>query len=133
MSLEPIDNKNRPLRNSAFLRNEQMWEKTYTVGRDKALVDQINGIRHTIVSLLDHDCNLKRIVRMCDSTWLDPDIDFINEVFDHEVIDMQTWTEYRNYLIKLSMHIQLIQQVRDKINYIGEKFYESNRQTLKGN
>lgn len=132
MSLEPIDSKDRPLRINAFLRDESLWSRTYEVGINPDDVAFRQNIRKTIIHLLDHDCNMKKIVRMCEGVWTESETDMA-DIYDPEVVDFSVWEAYRNYLVRLSFHIKEIKTLQLKISYILEKYYMGGKIGARGN
>jgi len=133
MSLEPIDEKNRPMRVNAYLLDEQLWEKQYTPHFSTDKIEEVLSLRRQIKTLLDTDCNFKRIVRMCEGTWTDTESDYQNNIFDHSIPSLHQWIDYLFYLRCLSMHVRNIMLLKSKINIIEKEFYGTRKMAACGN
>jgi hypothetical protein len=134
MSLEPIDSVNRPLRTNMYLLDENLWERTYTTGLTKAESESRLELRKFIVNLLEGDCNFRSIVRLCQGTWNEPNVSsYATGVYDHRKTDIDTWYQYREYLVELAMHIREIKVIKEKMDTIFDQFYKSTRVSSKGN
>jgi hypothetical protein len=131
MSLEPIDNKNRPLRTNEYLLDEGLWDRTYVRPMYKVLskaelLSRID-LRKRIVDLLSYDCSFKRVVRMCSGTWFDGEGSAVNEIYDHQKLDFSNWVAYSNYLIELSVRLNELEKVVKKIRRIFDEHYGNHR------
>jgi len=131
MSLEPLDSKSRPLRVNPVLYDEQMWERSYGTQKTHVALAEINMIRKQICNLLDTDCNMKSIVRLCQGTWMEKDENA--GIFESDQPDIEDWRQYLKYLQRLSMHMREIRLLKDKISYIEKEFYGNKRLTTQGN
>ena len=129
MSLEPIDDRNRPLRVNGYLYSDRLWKTAYIDSRsgsdsDKVPSDQyIINLRQRIVSLLENDCNFKHIVRTCGGTWLE-DVDAVpEEIYSHSQLSIEAWQEYEKYLEEVAVRYYELSLLVEKTRYLIEAYY----------
>ena len=129
-SLEPVDEKNRPLRLNAILRNENAWKAMYHgTFMSKSKKERINKLRTDINELLEYDCNMKKIFRMAGCMWTEDKTDDLNagSILEHTKISLQTWLDYRDYLTEISLHVKEIWLLREKMMTVMNAYYTPDR------
>lgn len=120
-SLEPVDERFRPLRTNEALWDEKVWEKLYV--KDSSKADQLRSLRTIIMEMLEGKCNMKQIVRMAGGVWNEERTDFVHEIYDHEVLDIKVWKEYACYLVRLGERVVEIERLKYKVKQIVKHYY----------
>lgn len=88
MSLEPVDIKFRPLRLNAYLWDKMKWEMEYVRGGTRSERRDLRQLRENIVDLLQTDCNMRKIVKMCKGFWPDPAN--MDSIYEPAIVDIDT-------------------------------------------
>lgn len=133
LSLEPVDKKHRPLRLNICLYDESLWNERYRhqiQGKDG---EQYKSLRKELYDLVTNKCNMKKIVRMAKAKWTDdPEVDH-DKIYEPEVVDLKELQSYKEYLIRLSVHVKCINSLEEKIRIVQAGYYGDSRFVSRGN
>lgn len=118
MSLEPLDDKRRPLRLHENIHDVKSWELHY--GPDS--LDLFHRIRK-----LTRQINFQKMVRECKGVWSKDMIREENaqrQIYEHAQVPKSTWQNYAVYLENLSQKVQQIRvEFKTKHFQIKSKFH----------
>jgi hypothetical protein len=123
ISLEPVDSKGRPLRTNALLLDKDLFERHYLRGVSESKKKELQALRSDIISLIEKDCSMKKIVRLGGGVWAEYKIDIETGIFDHDEISVDQLKIYRDYLVYLALRISEIELLVKKIRTTVEVFY----------
>lgn len=124
MSMEPIDSKYRPLRHNEYLHDDNLWSKTYTPNLGEIEITNINTMRAQILELLKSDCNMKNIIRLARSKWLDPEE---TTIYSPDMVPLSVWRSYHLFLVNLAIRLREIKSNKNKLSLCSGVFCESQR------
>ena len=134
VSLEPVDTKYRPLRLSINLWDQETWEKEYTDGKEQNEIEDITRLRKDIIDLLQNDCNMCKIVRMCNGIWQEEGHAKYSSIHSHAYVALSEWYLYRSFLVELAIRINFIKLNEKKFKSTVDIYYEVNKKVItKGN
>lgn len=134
LSLEPIDSRDRPLRLNLALWDESLWGRFYEANlKDPNEREFRDNLRIFIVDMLNNQCNMKKIVRMCGGVWSeDYKMDSMRSIVDMDVLPLQAWKDYAEYLVMLSYRVKEIQRIKKKITGLIKAHYTYSKVIGKG-
>ncbi len=133
MSLEPVDNKYRPFRINETLYSEKKWRESYRTGsrggRQTQTQKRDGQLRRDIEELVKQ-IQFKKIVRKTKGYWddLGTPKDYEIKVYDHQVISLGEWRQYKEFLTFFrSKQLIAEQEYQKNLQRINTRYQELNR------
>ena len=130
LSLEPVDQKGRPMRMNQCIYDERVWNLLYRGQMDS---ESLRQLRLTILELVTKDCNMKKVIRLARSKWMDEPHENFADIYSHAQVPLGQWEQFRGYLVELSVHVRHIELLETKVRLIQQSFYGDSRMVARGN
>ena len=92
---------------------------------DPEKTKKVLELRHDILQLLQTDCNFKKFVRLAGGIWRESTDDYLNGIYNHAEPTLADWENYRKYLLNLSIRMNEIVVLRNKIKEVLDNHYNA--------
>ncbi len=86
-------------------------------------------LRLDIASLVEAECSMKKVVRLCTARWSE----IGGSIFEPVKVPLRQWIHYHDYLVELAVRVGLVKRNKKKLRHRTKVFYGEDKMFVSGN